>query len=210
MKLAFVNVATEGYYKEVSRDLVKSIQTHCPDAMIFSFHRFEDFGSPSHADNPYAFKLYAIDYVRNLGYDLIVWCDSPIRVTRPIDEWIPEIERVGVYIQQDGWTIGQWANDKALEWFKVSRDEVMEQPNCYATLIGFDFRNPVAVTFFDMWWKAMEQGVFTGQWKNNRNTESTDPRCLGHRHDQTCAELTCYTLGIPLQSWVLGRYFRQW
>lgn len=210
MKLAFVNVATEGYYKEVSRDLVKSIQTHCPDAMIFSFNRFEDIASPSHADDPYAFKLYAIDYVRKLGYDVIVWCDSPIRVIAPIDAWIPEIERVGVYLQQDGWKIGQWANDKALDWFKVSRDEMMEQSNCYATLIGFDFRNPVAVKFFDMWWKAHEQGLFKGAWKNDRGTESTDPRCLGHRHDQTCCELTCYTLGIPLQPLVLGRFFKQW
>lgn len=210
MKIAFVNVATSGYYKQAAEDLVVSIQTYCPDAALFSFSRFEDFGSPTHADNPYAFKLYAIKHVRNLGYDVIIWCDSPVRLTRPIDEWIAEVEKVGVYLQQDGWTIGQWANDKALDWFKVSRDDVMKVPNCYATLMGLDFRQPITRAYFSLWWKAMEQGLFTGQWKNDRQTESADPRCLGHRHDQTCAELTCYTLGIPFQPSVMGRFFTQW
>ena len=210
MKLAFVNVATPGYYTQVAKDLIVSIQTHCPNAAIFSFSRFEDFGSPTHAEDPYAFKVYAIDYVRKLGYDVIVWCDSPVRMICPIDEWLVEVEKVGVYLQQDGWKIGEWANDRALEWFKVSRDDVIDKPNCSAGLQGLDFRHPTAVAYFDMWCKAQKAGLFKGAWKNDPQTESTDSRCLGHRHDQTCADLVCYTLGIPFQPSVMGRYFKQW
>ena len=209
-KLAFVNVATPGYYKQAAEDLIKSIHEHCPNVSIFSFSRFEDFGSPTHTENPYAFKLYAIDYVRDLGYDIIIWCDSPVRLTCPIEEWIAEVEKVGVYLQQTEWTIGQWANDKSLEWFKVSRDDVINLPSCAAGLQGLDFRHPTTIAYFDLWWKAMEAGLFKGAWKNETQSESKDPRCTGHRHDQTCAELTCYTLGIPFQPKVMGRYFREW
>jgi hypothetical protein len=210
MKIAFVNVATSPYYIDAAEPLVKSIHQHCPDAAVFSFNRVEDFGSPTHKDNPYAFKLYAIQHVRKLGYDVIVWCDSPVRVIRPLDEWFAEVEKVGVYLQQDMWKIGEWANDAALDWFKVSRDEVVDTTNCSAGLQGLDFRHPTAIAYFDLWWKAMEAGLFKGEWKNDRGTESADPRCRGHRHDQTCAELTCYTLGIPFQPSVMGRYFKQW
>jgi hypothetical protein len=209
MKLAVVNVST-GVYEAIAKPLVDSVVLHCPSATIFSIHTLGDIGSPSHQDDPYAFKLYAIDYVRDLGFDVVIWLDSPIRLTRPIDEWIATIERVGVYLQQDGWACGQWANDRALEWFDVSRDKAMNISSIYACVMAFDFRVPITHEFFALWWKSYEAGCFRGTWKNIDGCESADPRCRGHRHDQTCAELTAHTLGIPLSPLVIGTYVKQW
>jgi hypothetical protein len=209
MKIAFVSFANDGYIP-IQRGLTKSFNQHEPSIPVFAFHFFEDIGSPSHKEKPYAFKIYAINFVRNLGYDIIIWCDSPVRLIKPIAEWIPEIEKVGVYLQQDGWTIGQWANDRALDWYGVSREKALTLSNCYACILAFDFRHPVAHMFLSLWKEALDNGLFNGNWNNSNNTESLDPRCMGHRHDQTCAELIAYKLGIPLQSSVIGRFFKQW
>jgi hypothetical protein len=209
MKLAFVNVAT-GSYQDIALGLQNSIMKYVPDCASFSFTNLQDIGSPSHKDDPYAFKIFAIEYVRNLGYEVIIWCDSPIRIVKPIDEWLAKIEDIGVYLQQDGWTIGQWANDTSLEWFGVARDEAITLPCIYACIIGFDFRKQIANDFLSQWRKAYEAGLFRGKWKNDEKTESQDERCLGHRHDQTCAELTANKLGIQLQPLVIGNYFKQW
>jgi hypothetical protein len=61
-----------------------------------------------------------------------------------------------------------------------------------------------------MWKDALDNGIFNGNWNNSNNTESTDPRCMGHRHDQTCAELVAHKLAIPLQPSVINRFFKQW
>jgi hypothetical protein len=209
MKIAFVGFANDGYIP-IQNGLVKSISKHEPAVAVFPFHYFEDIASPTHKEKPYAFKLFAINYVRLLGYDIVIWCDSPVRLIKPIADWIPEIEKVGVYLQQDGWTIGQWANDRALDWFGVSREEALNLPNCYACIIGFDFRHPVSHLFLAMWKDALDNGIFNGNWNNSNNTESMDPRCMGHRHDQTCAELSAHKLAIPLQPSVLNRFFKQW
>jgi len=43
---------------------------------------------------------------------------------------------------------------------------------------------------------ATDTGLFKGKWHNRDRTESQDPRCEGHRHDQTCAELVARELGL--------------
>jgi hypothetical protein len=209
MKVAFVSYA-DGSYIPIQAVLVKSIRKNAPGIPVFAFNSRDLIGGPSHKDSPYGFKVYAIQYVRNLGYDIIIWLDSPNRLVKSIDEWIPEIEKVGVYLQRDGWMCGQWANDKTLEEFGVSRDEAMTIPNIYACIYGFDFRHPITQQFFDRWKKACDDGFFYGLGKNDKKTESEDPRCLGHRYDQTCAELIAHHMGISLSPFVLGTYFMSW
>ena len=63
--------------------------------------------------------------------------------------------------------------------------------------MAYDFDVPITEEFFRRWKKACEDGIFQGKWKNENNCESKDPRCRGHRHDQSCAELISYQLGIP-------------
>ena len=211
MKVAFVTYA-DGHYIPVQATLVKSIHKHHPDATIFSFHELKTIGSPSHQERPYAFKVYAVEYARKLGYDVVIWLDSPFRLIKPIDEWIKEIEKVGVYLQRDGWWCGQWANDNSLKYFGVTRDEAMTIPNIYACILAFDFRHPITPVFFERWKTACDDGAFCGKGKNTEKTESQDERCLGHRHDQTCAELIAHQLNLPLSELVLGedRLFLSW
>lgn len=202
-RIAFVTFAS-GRYLGHDEKLRKSVLRFCPDADVFAFHTFEEIGSPSHTHNPYAFKVYAIDAVRSKGYDIVIWSDSINRVSKPLDTFLRDVQAVGVYLPRDGWKVGEWANDNSLRYFGVTRDEAMTIECCYACILGFDFKNPIAQQFFATWKKACEEGVFQGFWDNTRQTESRDPRCRGHRHDQTCADLIAHKLGIPVSNPLLG------
>ena len=202
-KVAFVSFATDIYIKK-QKNLVFSVHRFGYD--IFTYSSFESIGSPTHEESPYEFKLHAIKAVYMKGYDIVIWCDSIIQLLRPIEKWIPEIEKKGVYLQYDGHRLGNWANDRALEEFGVNRDDVMElDTTIYACVMAFDFRHPITKKFFYRWKECADKGLFKGKWTNKDRTESQDPRCKGHRHDQTCAELIARELKIevgPRVMWI--------
>jgi hypothetical protein len=202
-KVAFVSFAT-GIYIEKQKRLEFSVRKFGYD--IFTYTTFESIGSPTHEESPYEFKLHAIRAVYMKGYDIVIWCDSIIQLLRPITSWIPEIEKRGVYLQKDGHRLGNWANDRALEEFGVKRDDVMaEGTTIYACVMAFDFRYPITKRFLYRWKQCADKGLFRGKWNNKDRTESQDPRCEGHRHDQTCAELVARELEIkvgPRVMWI--------
>jgi hypothetical protein len=196
MRIAFVSFAS-GRYIQYESAFRESIARNCPEADVFVFNNPDEIGAPPHYRSPYSFKPYAVDHVRKMGYQYIIWCDSVVRLRRNIEPLLPAISQVGVYLQADGWRVGQWANDRSLSYFGLTRDQAMEIEAIYACIMGFDFQNPVAAEFLARWKKASVDGIFIGNWKNDIKTESQDERCRGHRHDQTCAELISYQLGIP-------------
>jgi hypothetical protein len=200
---AFVTFSN-GRYLGFEKDFERSILNVYPDAAVFCFHDFSEIQSPDHSANPYAFKVYCVEKVRKLGFSVVVWSDCINRLQRPLDDVFEETTRKGVYLQGDEHASGIFANDRALSYFGFHRDDAMNIEAIYACLMIFDFRHPTAVTFFDMWKKACADGVFVGKWENANQTESQDPRCKGHRHDQTCAELISHKLGIPRSVPLLG------
>lgn len=208
--IAFVSFAS-GRYVQYSQALEASIRLQCPEADVFVFSDPREIGCPPHSTSPYSFKPYAVDHVRRMGYRYIIWCDSVVRLRKPLNELLPQIRDVGVYLQADGWPVGVWANDRALGYFGLSRDQAMDIEAIYACIMGFDMKSPIAVEFLARWKKASDDGIFIGHWKNDAKTESQDERCRGHRHDQTCAELISYQMGIPRSRALLGdkgdRYF---
>lgn len=192
-----------GRYSNTIPQFRKCFETHSPTVPLFIFTDESEIQSPRHSENPYAFKVYAIDTVRRAGYRFVIWCDSVLRLTRPIEDLIPEVLEAGVYLARDGWVTGNWANDRALEYFGVTRDEAMNISSIWACCMGFDFSNPVSHEFFARWKQACSNGIFRGRWWNDAQTESKDSRCRGHRHDQSCAELIAYQMKLPLSRPVL-------
>jgi hypothetical protein len=63
-----------------------------------------------------------------------------------------------------------------------------------ACVMGFDF--PKCQQFvFDYQARAID-GTFKGPWDNSGNKASSDPRVLGHRHDQTAASVIATRCGM--------------
>jgi glycosyl transferase family 25 len=184
-------------FSNIGDSSFNSIKHHNPTIVQNMFRSYSEIQCPPHETHPYSFKPYAVEHMKNIGYRFVIWVDSCIQGRRSVDTLIPEIEKRGVYIQTDpDWKCGQWANDNALAYFNKTRDDAMNIPAAYASIIAFDFSNPVAHELLHLWKQSCDDGIFNGQWNNNNNTESLDERCKGHRHDQTCLELISDKLGI--------------
>jgi hypothetical protein len=200
---AIVSFGT-GLYQPYLDRLRVSVRRHSPHIPVFTYSDFAEIGSPTHAENPYAFKVYAIEKVRAMGYRYVLWCDSILQLQKPIEPLLPQITARGVYLARDGWACGTWANDRALEAFGVSRDQAMDITSVWACFMAFDFAVPMAHEFCRQWKEAAEDGLFRGLHYDTERRDSQDPRYRGHRHDQTCAELIAYRIGISPAAHVLS------
>jgi len=99
--------------------------------------------------------------------------------------------------QYAGHLVGTWANDRSLEYFGITRDEAMGmEMHGNGGFFALDFETEIANEFFNRWKQAMLDGMFKGEWTNDRRTESMDERCKGHRHDMTCGSIIANQLGM--------------
>ena len=151
-------------------------------------------GAPRHEDNPYAFKLYAIDHARNLGYEQVLWLDASVIAVKspaPVFKWLDNNE---VFFEEAGHYVGTWCNGGTLAYFGLPRMDAMKMPMFAAGYCGFDFRTKTAQDFFDRWWKSMEAGAFRGSWAD-------------HRHDMTCASIIANQMGLLERYSPGGQFF---
>jgi hypothetical protein len=155
-------------------------------------------GSPSHIKSPYGFKVYAIQEGLDSGHNLVWWMDSSIYPVKDISRAVNLCLEQGYLFEDSGHNIGNWTNDRTLDYFGISRDEAMGIPMYSAGFTALNFNFNICNQFFNDWKKSCELGYFKGDWSNNKNSESLDPRCLGHRHDMSCASIIAYKLGMKL------------
>jgi hypothetical protein len=179
---------TESYW------LHHTMESSVDGIMYSAFQSESDLGSPSHQENPYAFKVYAIEKMKELGYDQILWLDSSIifvKHAKPIFDWI---EDRGFFFEEAGHWTGSWCNERTLEYFNITRQEAMEMPMFSAGFTGLDFTNPKSVEFFNRWKQSMLDGQFIGDWSN-------------HRHDMTCASIIANQMDMVKSYSSGGNYF---
>jgi hypothetical protein len=206
-ELAFVSFSNKDnvyYYTMQQRYIAKSLHT-ISKYDYYMFTEYNEIGSPSHQESPYEFKIHAIKTVKDMGYRYVVWCDSVYNMVTDFDiELLEKITNQGVYIQEDGWKCGQWANDRSLEYFKITRDIAMNITGSHASIMCYDFNSELANQVLNKFLECGKNGIFKGKWDNTLKTESQDTRCLGHRHDQTCLELIANELKIEKQPALYG------
>jgi hypothetical protein len=178
----------------------KRLQSMMPaytEADLVLFQDEAEIGAPQHDNNPYAFKLYAIQRALEGGYELIFYVDASVYPIKSIKPIFDIIERDGFFMQHSGQVVGQWTNDRTLQYFHLDRDQAMTM-EMYgnAGLLGLNFGHPVAQEFFKRWWEAMLDGQFIGTWGNLDRGQSADPRCFGHRHDMSVGSIIAHQLGM--------------
>ncbi len=175
---AIVNYSTEKYYKGQDR-LFKSIPVFSGACVMLKERSLK---TPSHSENPYAFKIYAFEYAHalNFGYQQIVWLDASMYAVKPLEPLFEHIEREGYFLQDSEWPNSRWTNKRALEYFGTN-----EGQNISSGCVGLDFTKPIGREFFKLWKQSMLDGIFKGSWED-------------HRHDQTCASLIALKLGMTI------------
>jgi hypothetical protein len=177
-----INVSTTAYAKGQER-LEESIKRSCGDTVKLVFYRnVMPPGSPTHTENPYAFKPYAfIDAVKR-GHTKIFWCDASCVVIRGD---LSPMFRHGYYLQNDGWKVSQWVNQSCLDYFGLTRAECEKITMFVAGCFTLDMSLEICQKFLAEWKKAADSGAFKGSWKD-------------HRHDMTCGSIIAHRLGMKL------------
>jgi len=232
MTHCIVNFARGHWFKrplELMLDSLITQQSYQGPLLLFKDE--SEIGAPRLEDIPYGFKPYAIIAAAKMGYSQILWLDCSVRVISDIQPAFDMLSQDGYLLLQNADNpdpsdkIGPWASDEALEKFSVSRDIAMGLPTCAAGVFGVSVeRNPTrdqamsmpttCGTFFGLdltnsIGSAILAGLmqnlplFRGSYSNENGQVSKDPRCLGHRHDQTILSLVAWRLGIDARhQWV--------
>lgn len=179
-KRCVVNFATHQYWPGQQR-LIETMK--CQDIPVVSFKHEYEINSPSHKENPYAFKIYLIDRAREMGYNQILLLDAsvyPVKDVTPVFDWLTD---KGIFLEEAGHYAGSWCNQQTLDYFKITREQAMQMPMFSAGYCGFDFTNSISVEFFAEWKESMLNGMFKGSWSD-------------HRHDMTCGSIIANKQGL--------------
>lgn len=168
------------------------------EQFIYWMDRFPP-GSPTHLENPYAFKVCAIQNVKDRNFTSVIWMDSSILVLKPLDSIWELMNTQGYWFCRNyDHMADKFCCDASLEIMGLSRQEAATIPVLVGGAFGLNFKFPISVEFFIQWRRMAELGAFRGPHRNDNGESSTDRSVIGHRHDQVCASVVAHRLGTTL------------
>lgn len=189
MKRAVVSFANGSYLPKLER--MKESMKGRTDADIVTFTEYKQVGCKPHTEIPYQFKPYAIWKAIEMGYDSILWVDSPIVAVKDITPVFEYIEKNGyMFFNNIGHPLGKWTNDLTLSHFGYTREEAMEIRQIMASCMGFCI-DPWKGNSFTARevilrpYKDLSNELYPGSW--------TD-----HRHDQTVMSFLINQYGLDI------------
>jgi len=194
MKIAIVSFgnSTGNYVKALNR-LKRSLEVNFKGDVL-SWSNESQLNCPLHKDNPYAFKVYAMQEAFNKGYTKVLWLDSSVWAVKDIQPVFNDISKNGFFLEDSGHRIGSWSNNQCLDWFKLTRDEANQMRMISSGFVGIDIENAIGEEMFTKWKAAMLAGTFVGSWND-------------HRHDQTALSIIAQRLGLDPLINPCGKYF---
>lgn len=161
-----------------------------------AYFEVQSFNAPAHPEVPFGFKPPAMLQAMDMGYRYLLWADSSILPVAPMTLAFDIIAEAGYLFCMCGWKSGEWMCDSSLDIMKLTRDEAMEMNQLMGGIQGLDIGFPVAYDYLRRWDKAMREGAFHGPLTNENKQASSDPRCLGHRNDQSVGSVIAHRLGM--------------
>lgn len=190
-----VNCGVNNWYSIGSERLERSLVFNGFAGQLLFFKGEYPPNSPSHEENPYAFKIYAIEEAIKRGFKTILLLDSSfwnIKDCMPIFDIIAER---GIFGFRTGYNCAQTCSDAALAWAGFTRDEAEHLPEIASGACGLRLDNPQGSAVYEMWKDGMEKGLF----KNNRVhdiSDSADSRFIHARQDQSIWSLAIHMAGL--------------
>jgi hypothetical protein len=151
-----------------------------------------------HKENPYAFKVFAIQEVFEKGYTQIIWMDSTCRMLQYPEPLLELAKEKGIVAFDNlGHPVAPWVSDNALQFLGETEESLEGVKQIMACCIIFDFTNPITSRVFDRWMDAAINGAF-------REDETSRPNFKGFRHDQAVLSVLLHQHGIPLLNYGEG------
>lgn len=183
MKRAVVSFANTPFYIDKMNRMVESMKGKT-DADIITFTSFDQVGCKPHSEVPYQFKPYSIQKAIDMGYDSILWVDSPIVAIKDITPVFKHIEEHGyLFFNNYGHPLGKWTNYTCLEAFGKTREEAMAIKQIMACCMGFCVEKillPLSQYI------GFSEALYPGSWDD-------------HRHDQTVISFLINHHGLKIK-----------
>lgn len=208
LKVGIAVIGIGGWYPRGVARLINSFHEKSPGFTIHAWVNTLPDGAPHGVvENgvdytPYCAKPFAMEYLWAQGFNIGILVDAAFFAIRHIQPLIVHIGDVGYYLCDNGGRVGEWSSDRALSLMGITRDDAMQITEVSSYCVGFDFTNTMATVALAQWCDAAHRGAFQGPHTNTghqgRNVGhcSYDPRCKGHRHDQTSLSVIAHRLGM--------------
>ena len=183
MKRAVVSFANGSYLPKLER--MKESMKGNTDADVITFTEYDQIGCKPHSEIPYQFKPYAIWKAIEMGYESILYVDSPIVAIKDISPVFEHIEKHGVmFFENIGHPLGNWSHQKALDYYGKTKDEAMDIKQTMQCCFGLNITNDIAEQFFNEYIGVSEE-LYPGSWDDSR-------------HDQMCASFIINKMNLPI------------
>ncbi len=157
----------------------------------------------------YCSKPFALKHLMDTGADIGILADAAFYPIRHLQPLVDHIAKAGYYLCKNGFSIGEWASDRALSNMGLGRDQAMTMDEASSYCVGLNFNNRKSVELLEEWCRyAADRSTFPGPHTNtgagrisdvaarsgarNPGFCSADPRCSGHRHDQTALSVLAH------------------
>jgi hypothetical protein len=154
--------------------------------------------SPKHNDNPYGFKIHAIEEAIRTKHRICLWLDSSFWCIKTPHVLFDIINEFGVFGFRTGYNCAQTCSDAALAWADFTRDEAELLPEIASGAVGLNLDNPDGAKVWALWKEGYELGLF----KTNRSKDdkdSADPRFIHARQDQSIYSLAIHKAGLKFE-----------
>lgn len=218
MSVKIATVALGGWYPRGVARMIQSFEKEAPNYTLSAYVNVLPFGAPSSViENGwdytgYCAKPFALLAQMEKDVDIGILLDAAFYPIRHIGPLVEHIANTGYYFCRNGFNVGEWSSDRALERLGPSREQAFHIPEISSYCVGLNFRDSRSVELLSYWCAlAGDRLTFPGFHTNslyasekpmpggtgrNRGPCSDDPRVMGHRHDQTALSVIAHRLGM--------------
>ncbi len=202
-------VATGQRYPVLAARLINEMHRRADAIEVQAWVNALPFGAPARViENGYDYtgycaKPFALASAMRDGADIAILIDAAFYPVRSLRAMIDHIAQNGYYLCDNGYRVGEWCSDRAMERLGQTRDKVMEMRECSSYCVGLNFTDGRCVELLHRWCGfAGDRLTFPGPHTaphcegRNQGFVSTDPRVRGHRHDQTALAVLANMMGM--------------
>jgi len=196
VKACVINAAIGGWYPEGQKRLVKSLNLH---GFNWDILTWTDWPNDLYDKScNYNVKAAAFEEAINQGYTHILWLDCSVWAVKDPNPIFDIINETGCYFWANGYNCAQECSDICLEYFQVSRDQAEQMLIASTSMFGVNITNPIGKEFIERFIQSAKDKVFHGS--RFHDNQSSDPRFLWHRQDQSAASIIANQLGCKIHN----------
>lgn len=212
MKVVICTVAYSGWYRRGLARQIREFERVSPGYELQGWLNVLPSGTPKLVLDDvnytgYAAKPWAMKYAMDSGAEVALLIDASVYPIKHIEPLIDFIWDHSYYLAPAGFTVGEWTNDTMLANFGLDRDHAMTIRDVASGIVGLKLGDPRIRSAVNRWCEATNQPGFAAPHSNSLAADKThhyrnvgfvsyDPRCSGHRQDQSALSLIAHEYGL--------------